>query len=344
MKFGVFDHTDATGESLGVFYENRLRLAETYDRCGLYGYHVAEHHCTPLGMAPSPSVLLGALTQRTKRLRFGPLVYLLPMHHPLRLVEEICMIDQLSNGRLMLGVGRGASPLELQQFGGDYAEAEVIFTEALQCILRGLHESTLTFEGKHFHFKDVPVVLKPVQKPHPQLWYGAIRPESADWAAANDVNLVLIQLRAGARQICDRYRDNWAKLGRSEKDLPLLGISRHIVVAKTDAEAKAIARRAYQRWRESFDWLWRRNGVSVFDTTTAGILFPTEWEALEAIGNGCAGSPETVRRFVAEEMEAATTNYLCSWFAFGDLRFDEVVQSVDLFSQYVMPAFSQGDS
>ena len=87
-------------------------LIEAYERAGFYAYHLAEHHSTPIGMAPSPSVFLSAIAQRTKHLRFGPMVYALPLHHPLRLIEEICMVDQLSGGRLEIGFGRGSSPTE----------------------------------------------------------------------------------------------------------------------------------------------------------------------------------------------------------------------------------------
>ena len=93
MEFGVFDHLDRGSAPLKEFYESRLKLIEAYDRAGFYAYHVAEHHSTPLGMAPSPTVFLSAVAQRTHRLRFGPLVYALPLHDPLRLAEEICMLD-----------------------------------------------------------------------------------------------------------------------------------------------------------------------------------------------------------------------------------------------------------
>src|SRR5262245_2405902 len=96
MKFGVFDHMDDSGISLSQQFENRMKLAEAYDRFGFYAYHLAEHHGTPLGLAPSPGLFMAALAQRTKRLRFGPLVYLLPLHDPLRLIEEICMLDHMS--------------------------------------------------------------------------------------------------------------------------------------------------------------------------------------------------------------------------------------------------------
>ena len=106
LAFGVFDHLDASGAPLRDFYEDRLRLVELYDRLGFYCYHVAEHHSTPLGMAPSPSVFLSAVAQRTRRLNFGPLVYTLPLYHPIRLIEEICMLDQMSGGRFQFGTGK----------------------------------------------------------------------------------------------------------------------------------------------------------------------------------------------------------------------------------------------
>src|SRR5262249_41712777 len=109
MFYGVFDHLDRGSAPLGEYYHARLKRIEAHDRMGFYAYHLAEHHGTPIGMAPSPNVFLSAVAQRTRRLRFGPLVYALPLHHPLRLVEEICMLDQMSGGRLEIGFGRGAS-------------------------------------------------------------------------------------------------------------------------------------------------------------------------------------------------------------------------------------------
>ena len=132
MKFGVFDHLDLGAVPLGEHYENRLKLIEAYDRLGMRSYHLAEHHATPLGMAPSPSVFLAAVAQRTRRLRFGPLVYTLSLHHPLRVAEEICMLDQMSGGRLELGVGRGVSPHEVAYYGVDPAKAQAMYIEALQ--------------------------------------------------------------------------------------------------------------------------------------------------------------------------------------------------------------------
>src|SRR3981189_2983484 len=117
MKFGVFDPMGEAGGPLAQLYADRLALIEAYDRSGIYGYHLAEHHSTPLGCAASPGLFLAAMTQRTQMLRFGPLVYLLPFYHPLRLIEEICMLDQMSGGRFPLGVGRGVAPFGDQGHG-----------------------------------------------------------------------------------------------------------------------------------------------------------------------------------------------------------------------------------
>jgi alkanesulfonate monooxygenase SsuD/methylene tetrahydromethanopterin reductase-like flavin-dependent oxidoreductase (luciferase family) len=190
MEYGVFDHLDRNDLPLNEFYEARLKLIEAYERAGFYAYHVAEHHSTPIGMAPSPSVFLTAVAQRTKTLRFGPMVYALPLHHPLRLIEEICMVDQLSGGRLEIGFGRGSSNTEISFYGQDPAKSQEIYTEARELILRGLTQKKLTFEGKYFSFKDIPMELEPLQKPYPPMWYGVHSVESAERAAKQDLNMV----------------------------------------------------------------------------------------------------------------------------------------------------------
>lgn len=341
MKFGVFDHVDCSNVSLGEHLQDRCRIAEVYDRCGMYGYHVAEHHSTPLGYAPSPGLLLAAIAQHTKRLKIGPLVYLLPLYEPLRLIEEICMLDGMTGGRMMLGVGRGVSPLELKLFNLDPTTAQAMYVEALDCILRGLRDEKLNFAGKYYNYKDVPMTLKPVQKPHPELWYGVLSTETTAWAAQNNVNIVTLALDTRAREITDRYRAEWAKLGKPASEIPLMGVSRHVVVADTDAQAKEIARRAYLRWVDNFDYLWRASGTTVRkEAPPVAALYPETWDEVEAVGNGIAGSPDTVKNFIKNEIEKTGINYLVSWFAFGDLSVAECTRSVELFSKHVMPAFA----
>jgi alkanesulfonate monooxygenase SsuD/methylene tetrahydromethanopterin reductase-like flavin-dependent oxidoreductase (luciferase family) len=333
MKFGVFDHMDDAGVPHGELFAGRLRLAEAYDRLGFHGYHLAEHHGTPIGCAASPGIFLAALAQRTEKLRFGPLVYLLPFYHPLRLIEEICMLDQLSGGRLELGIGRGVSPFETHNYALDFSQTGAMYHEAFQVLLKGLAADELTFEGKFYRFDKVPMVLKPVQRPHPPLWYGVSIPDNADWPAANDVNVVSLAPPAAVRPIFERYQATRRKLGKG--DTTLRGVGRHVVVADTDEKALAVARRAYPRWRTNFFWLFRRHGSA----PRVGDLYPESFDQLAALKTAVAGSPQTVRDFIATEIEETSPNYFVPWLAFGDMTVDESLHSVDLFAREVMPAF-----
>lgn len=333
MKFGVFDHLDHAGIPLSELYGARLRLAEAYDRLGFHAYHLAEHHATPLGCAASPSVFLAALAQRTTRLRFGPMVYLLPFYHPLRLIEEICMLDQMSGGRLELGVGRGVSPFETAAYGLDFTQTQAMYHEAFQVMLKGLDCTELTFAGKFYRFDKVPMVLQPVQRPHPPLWYGVSIPDNADWPAQNDVNIISLAPREAVRPIFERYLSVRRKLGKD--NTTLFGVGRHVVVAETDAEALAIARRAYPRWRASFFWLFERHGGA----PRVAVHYPKTFDDFAALGIAVAGSPQTVRDFIAAEIEATAPNYFVPWLAFGDMRLDEALRSIELFGREVMPAF-----
>src|SRR5262245_34729954 len=210
MEFGIFDHVDRSHLPLADYYEERLAIVELFDRAGFHSYHVAEHHSTTLGMAPSPSVFLAAVAQRTKRLRFGPLVYPLPMYHPLRLAEEICMLDQLSGGRLELGIGRGVSPHEMEYFGVDPALSQPAYFEAFEILIKALTGRTLDHDGKFHRFRDVPIELHPVQQPHPPLWYGAPHAQAIPWAAQNSVNVVCNAPVRVVRAVTDSYRAEWA--------------------------------------------------------------------------------------------------------------------------------------
>ena len=335
MKFGIFDHLDDNETGISQLYRDRLTLVEAYERAGIYAYHIAEHHGTPLGFAPSPSVFLSAAVQRTKTLRLGALVYLLPFYHPVRIAEEIAMLDHLSDGRIEMGVGRGVSPVEAGFYGLDPNELMAMYQESLEVVQAMYASETFTFSGKYHSFDHIPVVLKPVQQPHPPLWYGVGNPETADWAAANDVNAVTIGTPEHTRAIAMRYREAWAKLGKSEADLPMIGVSRHIVVADTDQGAKAIADRAYRKWREHFFHLAIRFGYQL----RTGSAYPDDWAGIERHGNGFAGSPESVRNYVAAQVDTGI-NYFVSWLAFGDLTLRESLHSLELFSKHVMPAFT----
>src|SRR5262249_58371631 len=104
---------------------------------------------------------------------------------------------------------------------------------------------------------------KPLQRPHPPIWYGAPNPEAIGWAAPRGVNVVSLGPAARARDISIRYRAEWGTLGRKGDELPMISITRHIVVAETDTEAQRIAREAYAPWREAIGFLGGRSKLCV---------------------------------------------------------------------------------
>jgi alkanesulfonate monooxygenase SsuD/methylene tetrahydromethanopterin reductase-like flavin-dependent oxidoreductase (luciferase family) len=335
LEFGIFDHVDRSDRPLPDFYEDRLKLIEAYDRVGIRTYHCAEHHFTPLGMATSPSVFLSAVAQRTKNLRFGPLVYTLALYHPLRLAEEICMLDQMSRGRLDLGVGKGISPIETAYYGIDYTRADAIFGEAMNVIRQSLTQDNVNFEGAFYNFRDVPVQLKPHQKPMPPLWYGIISPDSAARAAKARMNVIANVASSRFRAMADSYRENFTP-ERPGDPMPRIGINRYLVIGETDAEALAVARRAYRVWHANFMHLWNKHGRN-----PVGVVYPPEIDEQMADGRAIVGSPDTVLRLLRKEMADSGANYLVVRFAFGDLALDESLHSLDLFARHVMPAMRE---
>jgi alkanesulfonate monooxygenase SsuD/methylene tetrahydromethanopterin reductase-like flavin-dependent oxidoreductase (luciferase family) len=335
MKFGIFDHMDRGRPDIGRQFNERLRLIELYERAGFHAYHLAEHHSTPLGMAPSPSVFLAAVAQHTKSLRFGPLVYTVNLYHPLRLIDEICMLDQMSGGRLELGVGRGISPYEVGYYGVDPATGPERFAEALQVILKGLTAPRLDHAGKYFAFKDVPMEMQPIQQPHPPLWYGANSLESADRLAKQSCNTVVGMRADGVGKFAERYRAAWKALGRDEKAMPLIGLSRHIVVGDSDREAQSAAKRAFLLWYDALIHLWRAHGVGL-----PRQLIPEKFEDALEQGYIIAGSAATVRDRLRADNAIAGINYCICRLAFGDLSFEESARSVELMAKEVMPALN----
>jgi alkanesulfonate monooxygenase SsuD/methylene tetrahydromethanopterin reductase-like flavin-dependent oxidoreductase (luciferase family) len=334
MEFGIFDHLDRSNLPLKDFYEARLKLVEAYERAGFYAYHVAEHHSTPIGMAPSPSVFLSAIAQRTKTIRFGPLVYALPLHHPLRLIEEICMLDQLSGGRLEIGFGRGSSPTEVSFYGQDPAKAQDIYAEARALILQGLSQKTLTFEGRFFSFKDIPMELEPLQKPHPPMWYGVHSVEAAERAAHQALNMVSLDSAKDTRAYNDRYREVWRQLQGDQTPTPKLGLSRFIVIADNEPEALSAARRAYPVWHKHFYYLYHLRGGKPTHPR------PPDFDKMMERGQAVAGTPYSVTKFLQAEVDQSAANYLVGQFAFGDLSLAESLRSVELFQNYVMPGLN----
>lgn len=315
---------------LGEFYAQRLGLLELYDRLGFYSYHVAEHHSTPLGMAPSPGIFLSAVAQRTRRLRFGPLVYLLPFYHPIRLAEEIAMLDQLSGGRLDVGIGRGISPLETALYGRDPATSQEVYDEALTILKAALSQRVVNFDGKYFSYHDITLEVEPVQKPIPPLWYGISSVSSAERCAREHFNVVSFSPTPVVADIARAFKEHAQRAGRPDLKV---GLGRFVVIADTDEEARAAAAPAYVRWHANFHYLYHKNNRSPVQGER-----PRDWEGAVAAGLGIAGSPSTVRDYLAAEVQTTGVNYLMTQFIFGDLPVEVARRSIETYAREVMPA------
>jgi alkanesulfonate monooxygenase SsuD/methylene tetrahydromethanopterin reductase-like flavin-dependent oxidoreductase (luciferase family) len=335
VDFGVFDHLDLGAGPIERYYRERLELAEAYERAGFHAYHVAEHHLTPLGMAPSPSVFLAALAQRTRRLRFGPMVYVSPLYPPLRLLEEIGMLDQMSGGRLELAFGRGALAAELRFFDVDPAQADRKNQQAIAFVLDALRDGAVTVSEEGGGKRRLPLAIPALQKPHPPLWYGVHSPQSAERAARAGMNVMTLDWAAHMRACTDRYRAVW-KEAHGERALPRIGLARLVHVDRSAEAARATAARAYRRWHASFTYLSSLMGFRHLRER------PAEFDAIVEDGRAFAGTPESVAEFVHRQTAEAGANYFVGQFAFGDLTLEEALRSVRLFAEEVMPMLKRG--
>jgi alkanesulfonate monooxygenase SsuD/methylene tetrahydromethanopterin reductase-like flavin-dependent oxidoreductase (luciferase family) len=334
MEFGIFDHVDRSNVPLAQFYEDRLKLVEVFDRQGFYGYHIAEHHFTPLGIAASPGIYLSAIAQRTTRLRFGPIVYILPMYHPLRLAEEICMLDQMSGGRLEVGVGRGVSPIEAAYYGEptERTASRQVFTESLEILLSALTKKNTTVLGRYRKAENVPMQLDTIQKPHPPLWMGVNTDENAEFAAQHGMSFLCNLPPEPVRQRVVHYRKVAAGLNVPQARPPKFAQNFFIVVGETDEAALRVAKRAYLKWHHSFHYLYHLHGRSPMLGER-----PTDFEVVMQEGRGIAGTPSTVAKYLAPRIAESGINYMTGQFIFGDLTLAEATRSVELFGQEVMP-------
>jgi len=336
MKFGIFDQNDRGGLALSQQYEQRLQMAELYDASGFYCYHMSEHHATPLSSTPSQGVFLSAVAQRTRNLRLCPLVYLLPIHHPMRLAEEICMLDHLSRGRFQFGIGKGASPHELEALGVVPANAAAMYAEAYEILQHYFRSEALNYEGKFWRFTDVPVEMKPLQAPHPPIWYALASPESTVWPAKEKLNIVCGGPVNRIRAITDRFREELQRAHPGAADEPLIGVNRYVIVAESDADALAIGREAWPVFYANFIKLWKKHG-----TQPVNAKLPPDFDSLVASGHAIAGSPATVSAELGRQVEEGGLNYLIGSFVFGSMPHAAAVRSVQLFAAEVMPALRE---
>jgi len=342
MKVGLFDHVEQADRPLATLFDERLTFAAAADEAGIYCLHVAEHHCTPLNMVPVPGVYLAAVARATRRMRLGPLVYLLPLYSPLRLIEEICMLDQLSHGRFEVGVGRGVSPLELNYHKIDHDQSRDIFIDAFRCISAGLTAETFSYTGPHFDYKNVPMPLRPVQQPHPAFWYGSSNTVGATWAGEQGMHFLSLGPTSFVKTNIDAFRSALAKRGGAAfpkaefRGGTAIGVLRNIVVADTDVEAHRIAGPAMIHHLDMLNWLRDMHSSSKLAARLSVPRAATIEENLQD-GTLIAGTPDTVAAAIERQTAELGINYLLSYLLFGEMTLAQALRSLQLFRTEVMP-------
>lgn len=364
MKFGIFDHLERRHDcDLTQQYEDRLRLMAQADQAGIYGYHIAEHHHSPLCLAPNQSVFLAAAAQRTKTLKIGTLVYVLPLYHPIRILEEICMVDRLSNGRVQVGVGRGAGGgSEIALWGGDGSESDGRFRETLEILLKGFQQEFLSYQGKHYNFEHLWMELRPVQKPHPAFWYAG-NPVHAGELGMNFIGAgPITRVKTSSAKYLEAWKRGQADPSPCTATLaqPLYGANRHMFIADSDAEAEERARVAHEAYRRHYArplppgverrlppaiaarLAAARAASDASDTKRQQFFGPAAADADTAMAGESllVGSPSKIRDYVLRYAAESDANYYVGSFSWGDLTHDESSKSLRLFAEEVMPALS----
>jgi alkanesulfonate monooxygenase SsuD/methylene tetrahydromethanopterin reductase-like flavin-dependent oxidoreductase (luciferase family) len=328
VRFGVFDQFENPGGvPLGQLYRDRIDLAVRADQAGFWGYHKSEHHMIPLDAAPSINVYLAAVSQRTERIRLCSLVNLLPFYHPLRLAEEICMLDQLSGGRFELGFGKGISIPEHLLWGLEPVEAIERTNETLDIVLQALQtEGDFSYRGRYWQFEHVPIEFAPVQRPYPPLW----RPGELDTAAKLGVSTVVAGPTPAVIQSIERYHaQHEPGVGRFHP--PTVGALRRFVVADTVEAAEERGRAAWAALTDHLTRLFRRYKLEPPGDPTLG----GDYDKAKAVQAVVVGSPESVREHVEELVASGVVEYVIGCFAWGDLDGDECRRSFDLFAEHV---------
>ena len=330
LRFGVFDQLEHPGGvPLHQLYRDRIELAVRADEAGFWGWHKSEHHLIPLDAAPSINVFLASVIERTSKLRVCSLVHLLPFYHPLRLLEELCMLDQLSEGRLEIGFGKGISPPEHLLWGLEPDDAIAATNEILDIVLKAMTTTGLfSYEGAFHTFTDVPIEIWPYQKPHPPLW----RPGTLETAARLGVRTMTGGPLQAVAAAAARYHELVDPNGIGAAHPPMIGGVRRVIVAPTDAEADALGRRAWAAFTDHLTTLFRRYEIAPPGDPTLG----GDYDKAKAVQAVVVGSPSTVLEHCQQFEAGAGTDYFVGCFAWGDLDRKEMLQSFDLFAEHVV--------
>jgi alkanesulfonate monooxygenase SsuD/methylene tetrahydromethanopterin reductase-like flavin-dependent oxidoreductase (luciferase family) len=314
---------------LQTVYARALERIEIMDRGGFDAVWLAEHHFNAFSVCPSVHMMGMLAAARTIRLRIGTAVSLAAFYHPLRLAEEVALLDVLSGGRVNWGAGRGFDPTEFAVFGVSAEESASRFREAVDVVLHAWTEERLTFRGQHFHFENVEVLPKPLQRPHPPVWAAASSEPAVEWAAEHGLS-ILMDPHAAHGEIARKRRlyeerlvaSGFAMAGR---EIPM---ARLLAIAETHDEAEAVARRGATWVLDSYAGPRHRAVLPFGSPVHATLIDPVERYLREVIVYGTPA--EVVDRLAALRDELPLEYLLCAPLSHASfvLLADEVLPRV----------------
>jgi alkanesulfonate monooxygenase SsuD/methylene tetrahydromethanopterin reductase-like flavin-dependent oxidoreductase (luciferase family) len=338
--FGLFDHIEGIpGDAPRKIFMDRLDFIRQAEDAGFASFHLAEHHGTDLSMAPNQDVFVAAASQITDSIRLGPMVKLLPMHHPTQVVEDLCVLDQLTNGRLDYGVGRGAVPVEHAWHGGDFRSARERFVDYLGIIADALRSGEVSSENSEYlDFPTMPLTTRPLQETIPFYYPG-------NPVTAGRYGMHLVMAGPVTQDVYDAYHEAWERHKGDRIRLdgpnsePTITTTMLIAIDEDEGKAVEIAQRG-------MDGLQRRTfATHRFDQL---IIGPEEQEAAlaplkhiqaglqEAVKFG-AGTPSQLADRMASMLEPGLIDRLVLMTPTGDITMAESRKTLELFATEVKP-------
>ena len=330
LRFGLMSVVDHYPQELGRttadFYGELLEQVEAADTLGFDSFWVAEHHFHEYGGVPRPPVWLAASAMRTRRIRLGSAVVVLPFDNPLRTAEDYAMVDVLSGGRLDLGVGSGYLKHEYAGFNLDPEEKRARFEEALEVLLRAWTGERFSYEGRYHHVRDVELNVRPLQRPRPPIWVATLRADGAPRIGARGFPVMLIPY-ASAETLAQMaegvaaYRAAFVEAGGRPSGATVpFGL--HLHCAESTAQARAEAREPMDRYVRTRLYAVQRPFETLVEQNVVAF-----------------GDPEEIVR-VARLYEAAGFTHLLAIGNFGGLPHKQVLRSMELLARHVLPRFT----
>jgi len=342
--FGIFDHIeDIPGTPTQRIFQDRLELAKLADEAGFESFHLAEHHGSGLCLAPTQEIFIGAASQVTKSIRLGPMVKLLPLHHPVQIIEDMCVADQLTGGRLDFGVGRGVAPIEHAWFGSTWTESRERFEDTLGIICNAFDTGEISSAGSVYHdFPTVPLATRPLQDPIP-FWY----PGNPVTAGRHGMSLMC----AGGvpQSTYDAYVENWERHRADTLRLdgpnarPRVGLTLILAIAPTEKEALAISRRGVDGLVRRTKAVHTRDHLILSQADCERAIGPLNaiLAHIEETVTAGAGVPEQIVERLAAVLEGGLVDHIAIQVPTGDMTYDEARRTVELFAAEVKPVLEK---